>query len=111
MFDLFSHDPNDLFTITLSDGTTIENLKLNGNNFVSEHPIEKSVFDGKLSTVTFSRVGGDSQTYENMRLEQIMPFEGAYLILILPIPKDELNAMKIQSDIEYISMMADIDLA
>ena len=38
--------------ITLSDGTTIENLRLNGNNFVSETEIKKEMFDGKLLKVT-----------------------------------------------------------
>ena len=42
--------------ITLSDGTTIENLRLNGNNFVSETEIKKEMFDGKLLKVTIEGI-------------------------------------------------------
>lgn len=40
-----------MYTIKLSDGTKIEGLTLNGNNFVSKNKIEDSLFKGKLSTV------------------------------------------------------------
>lgn len=98
------------YTITLSDGTQISGLHLNGNNFVSRDPIERSVFDGKLSRMTVSSKDG-SQDFKDMRLEQIMEYEGKYLILILPIPESEIEKAKIYSDIEYLSMMADIDLS
>ncbi len=56
-----------MYTITLSDGTRLENLELNGNNFISEEIIEDSVFDGKLDTVTISD-GERSETYYDMIL-------------------------------------------
>lgn len=40
--------------IILSDGTTLENLELNGNNYISAGPVDSSVFEGKLSKITFT---------------------------------------------------------
>ena len=42
------------YTITLNDGTKIENLRLNGNNFISAAPVTKNMFDGNCSEVTIS---------------------------------------------------------
>lgn len=46
--------------ITLSDGTKLENLELNGNNFIASGIIEDSVFLGKLGTVVIS--DGETET-------------------------------------------------
>lgn len=55
-----------MYTITLSDGTKIENLDLSGNNFLSttEHP--ESEFAGKLAKVTITDPDGNAETCENL---------------------------------------------
>lgn len=40
-----------MYKITLSDGSQIENLELNGNNFIATKELSDTVFEGKLSTV------------------------------------------------------------
>lgn len=40
-----------MYKITLSDGTQLENLTLNGNNYIAQGEIADSVFEDKLSTV------------------------------------------------------------
>ena len=40
-----------MYTIKLYDGTVLENLELNGNNFISNTIIPDSVFDNNLKTV------------------------------------------------------------
>lgn len=40
-----------MYKITLSDGSQIENLELNGNNFIAPKELSDTVFEGKLSTV------------------------------------------------------------
>ena len=37
-----------MYKITLADGTVLENLELNGNNYIAEGVIEDSVFEGNL---------------------------------------------------------------
>ena len=34
-----------MYKITLADGTELENLELNGNNYIAEGVIEDSVFE------------------------------------------------------------------
>lgn len=56
-----------MYTITLTDGTKLENLKLNGNNYISEEIIDDTVFEGNLDNVTITD-GEITETYEHMRL-------------------------------------------
>ena len=56
-----------MYTITLHDGTVLDELELNGNNFISEKLIDDSVFSGNLDTVTISN-GETTETYTDMKL-------------------------------------------
>lgn len=40
------------YTIVLSDGTELTGLTLNGNNFVSQEPIDPDIFKYNTSPVT-----------------------------------------------------------
>lgn len=43
-----------IYKITLADGTVIDNLKLNGNNFISPVEIDETIFDGNCLNVTIN---------------------------------------------------------
>ena len=99
--------------ITLSDGTTIENLRLNGNNFVSETEIKKEMFDGKLLKVTIEGIEDGKKVvneYKNMELVQIVHYEDGFYFVLRELSQEEINMAKIQGNIEYLAMMTDVDL-
>ena len=56
-----------MYTITLHDGTRLENLELNGNNYIAEGVIDDSVFEDNLATVAIND-GTDTQNYVDMFL-------------------------------------------
>jgi len=56
-----------MYTITLNDGTKLENLELNGNNFIAEGVIEDSVFTDNLAKVVITD-GETADTYTDMFL-------------------------------------------
>ncbi len=70
------------FTITLSDGTQLKDLQLNGNNFVSKSKVTQDTFRDKLSPVT---IQGNAETdcfgligtHEHMELVQIVHYTKA----------------------------------
>lgn len=97
------------YSITLSDGTIIENLTLNGNNFISARQIDEATFRHNCSPVIISD-GENSETHENMELVQITERDGEYWFVLRDLTKAELDNMKMQSDIEYIAMMSEIEL-
>lgn len=96
--------------ITLSDGTTIENLGLNGNNFISETEITENDFKGKLSHVVIKEKNKIVQELNNAELIQIVHYEDGYYFALRELSEQEINMAKIQGNIEYIAMMTDVDL-
>lgn len=78
-----------MYTVELADGTQLENLTLNGNNFIAEGIIESSVFQDNLSTVVIT--GGETaETYHDMVLIQNEPHDGrSWFILGETSPQDK----------------------
>lgn len=70
-----------MYTITLNDGTKLENLELNGNNYIAEGAIEDSVFEGNLDTVVISD-GEVTETYTDMMLMSNIVREGKSWIVL-----------------------------
>ena len=110
------------FSITLADGTQLAGLEMNGNNFISKTEVSESTFAGKLGHIV---IDGDKEAndagligeHENMELVQIAHYtkethgmpDGWYFVL-RKIPAAELEKIKTQSDVAYLSMMSGIDL-
>lgn len=98
-----------IYTILLSDGTEIGNLRLNGNNYISESIIVKERFNGNCSPVIIND-GEHEELHENMELVQITNVDNNYWFILRDISSEELANIKIQSDIEYIAMMTGVEL-
>lgn len=87
-----------MYTVQLSDGTKIENLELNGNNFVAQNIIEDDVFDGKLSKVTITDEDtGTVQTIRGAILVQNVSYDGIHSYFILG---EQSEAEKTTTDIQ-----------
>ncbi len=99
--------------ITLSDGTEITDLRKNGNNFVSETEITENDFKGKLSKVIIEgKEDGQKikEEYEHMELVQVVQYEDGYYFILRELSERELKDEKIQSNLDYLAMMVDVDL-
>ncbi len=98
------------YTITLADGTVLDNLKLNGNNFISNTAINADIFNENCSPIIVSD-GVNSETHNNMEFVQVTEQEpGKYWFVLRELSASELARIKMQSDIEYVAMMAGIEL-
>lgn len=100
---------NKFYNIKLSDGTVIENLKLNGNNFISRVPLSVDLFTDNCSPVIISD-GETDEIHENMELVQVTEMGEEYWFVLRDISKAEMERIKMQSDIEYVAMMAGVEL-
>ncbi len=69
-----------VYSITLADGTILDDLKLNGNNYVSQKEIKEEAFQDNLYSVTISD-GEKEEIHTNMELVQLMEYEGAYWLV------------------------------
>lgn len=99
--------------ITLSDGTQLKDLRLSGNNYISETEVTEDMFKGKLSKVIVEgkEDGQDVKNeYEHMELVQIVHYEDGYYFVLRELSQQELRDEKIQSNLDYLAMMVDVDL-
>lgn len=86
-----------MYTITLNNGTKLENLTLNGNNFISDKIIEDATFDGNLKRVEISD-GEKTTVYEDMFLASNRVDGGKSWIVLL----EKTDEMKRQEQIEAL---------
>ena len=98
-----------MYTLKLADGTQIKNLGMNGNNLVSKNRVDESLFEDNLSTVTITGEGETTVLHNAMFTGQL-EFEDGWYFSFTEIPPQELKDLKTQANIEYIAMMADINL-
>lgn len=98
-----------IYKVTLADGTVIDNLTLNGNNYVTKEELSPDMFLGNLGTVTIND-GEKDIVYENMSLVQLAKYDDEYWFILRTMTKKELQEIKNRSDIDYIAMMTDVEL-
>ena len=69
-----------MYTITLSDGRKLENLAVNGTNFVSKTKVDEEIFQNNLAAVVISD-GKTERAYENLVFIQQMEWaDGTYYL-------------------------------
>ena len=98
-----------IYTITLKDGTQIENLRMNGNNFISQEQINPEIFDGNLEKVTIND-GENDEVHENMGLVQVSQMGDEYWFILRDIPASEIANEKLRSDLDYLAMMTNVEI-
>lgn len=72
-----------MYKITLADGTTIENLELNGNNFIAAAVVDDAVFKDNMATVTITNLedGTAEQIEDGVLLSNIVRDGCSWLVL------------------------------
>lgn len=77
-----------MYTMTLSDGTQLKNLKLNGNNWITSEVITEDTFSGKLNKVSVTD-GETTQEYTDQTLVQIQQYGNEYWFILGEQTQDE----------------------
>ena len=72
-----------MYKITLADGTTLENLVLNGNNFIAQTAVDDAVFKDNMATVTITNLedGSTEQLKDGVLLSNIVRDGCSWLVL------------------------------
>ena len=78
-----------MYTIKLYDGTVLDNLELNGNNFISDKIISDDIFTNNLDKVEISD-GKSTQIYQDMMLVANRVIDGkSWFILAEKTPEQK----------------------
>ena len=91
--------------ITFNDGTKIT-AEVNGNSYIVD---EKPEFPEDLTDVVIEK-NEEEKTIKDARIIECASIDGRYWFAIIEIPEQERILTHLQSSVDYIAMMADIDL-
>lgn len=72
-----------MYKIILADGTTLENLVLNGNNFIAQTAVDDAVFNGNMASVTITNLedGTIEQIEDGVLMSNIVRDGKSWLVL------------------------------
>ena len=94
------------YTVTLSDGSKLEGLTLNGNNFISSTPVAEAQFDGKLKSVTITDSDGVEEKHENMFLVQVThPSDAEWWFILADKTEDQIKQEQLEQSIANLTDM------
>ena len=97
-----------LHAIVLADSTTLDNLRLNGDNYISDRSREDllAVLDGNLRPVVI-----DGETHEEMEVVHVTSQpNGETWFTLRDMPEAKKVERKNRADIAYLAMMTDNEL-
>ena len=80
-----------MYKITLADGTTLENLVLNGNNFIAQTAVDDAVFKDNMATVTITNLedGTAEQLEDGVLLSDIVREGCSWIVLGQKTPEQK----------------------
>ena len=95
--------------IILNNGNTVENLTLNGNNYISDEIISDDIFTDGLSIVTV--VDGDISTeYKNMKLIQNIVLDGKSWFILAEKTQEEILKERLKSTEDALMILMDLQM-
>ena len=94
------------YSITLGDGKTIEDLTMNGNNFVSQSELSEDDFTD-LTEVTVTVSDGSEQTYGEMELVQVAHYSDGWYFILRELTQEEISRKENEAQTYYTAMMTD----
>lgn len=97
---------NTVVELELADGTKLTDLRTNGNNFVSDTPIEDSVFEGNLSNVKIITPEGVTE-YKDLKLVQNRQFGDVHMFVLAektPAEKEKEELLQLIADLAELML-------
>ncbi len=85
-----------MYKITLADGTALENLVLNGNNYVASTAVDDAVFKDNMATVTITNLEDErtEQIEDGVLLSNIVREGCSWLVLGQKTPEQKATEAK-----------------
>jgi hypothetical protein len=101
-----------MITLTFADGQSITNLIANGDVFVSTTPVNTEIFeDDNDSLIIVIDSQGSREEHTDWKFANVIhTLEGEYWICFSQVTPLEQMELDIQAKLDYIAMMADIDI-
>jgi hypothetical protein len=94
-----------MYKITLKDGTVIDNLTMNGNNYVSPTEVDTSIFTRKNLSSVVVNDGEKDETLTNLLFVQETHMKDGYYFILRQMTDSEIAITDIQEALADIYEM------
>lgn len=92
---------------------TVENLTMNGTNYVSEAKVDTTAWPPMFKLTAKDSTGNTTEEHAHAKLLQQVQYDwdgGKWYLAFAPVSEQEITNAEQRANIEYIAMMAGIDL-
>ena len=92
---------------------TVENLTMNGTNYVSEAKVDTTNWPSSFAFTATDEDGNITEQFDHAKLIQQVSYDwdgGKWYLAFAPVSEQEAQNAKLQSKVEYLAMMTDVDL-
>lgn len=96
--------------ITLQDGTVLDNLELNGNNFISSEIIESSIFQDNLGNIKIEDEDGNIAEYRFMKLIQNIEVDGKSWFILVEQSENDLLKARLKATEDALTFLMDMKI-
>ena len=112
-----------MYTITLGDGTLIENVSIDSGMCYVERALSYADFEGKLHTVTIAKTADDPEgvepgiqpgIYANMKVEELCELRAKPSVMMFRLgfmSEQEIHDMNVDARLDYLEMMIEPDIS
>ena len=98
-----------MIKIILNNGNEINNLTLNGNNYISNNVLSDDIFTDGLSIVTV--IDGDISTeYKNMKLIQNIVLDNKSWFILAEKTEEEILKERLKSTEDALMILMDLQM-
>ena len=96
--------------ITLQDGTVLANLKLNGNNFISDTIIKTATFQDNLGNVKIEDEDGNITEHRFMKLVQNIEVDGKSWFILAEQSENDLLKARLKATEDALTFLMDTQM-
>lgn len=92
---------------------TVDNLTMNGTNYVSETEVDTNDWPAVFGFTATDEEGNITERHDHAKLIQQERYDwdgGKYYLAFAPVSEQEIKNAELQANLEYLAMMADIDI-
>lgn len=99
-----------MYTIKFADGSVLSGLTLNGNNYISQTPLDSAFFTPKrLFNVTVEGEDGTAEDLGEVKLVQCVPYDTGSAFIFEPVSPEQKRMEALRADIDYILLMEGLE--
>lgn len=92
--------------MTLSNGTVLDNLTLNGTNYISEEELTEDMFADGLTEITVED-GENTYTLSTCELEYVRQYGNEWWFVLRELSEDEVKTLNTNAQVIYTALMTD----